>query len=152
MSKQQVFTIKDLPANITVTPDTKCDYCKQSICCTYVTQEIDAPKSMKDYDYLLWLISHRDVSVFKDDDGWFMSAANSCTHLLPNGNCGIYHTRPEICRTHSNESCEFDGPAEDDFKKFFDNYKTLDEFCRKKFKNWDARFEKWAKKKAKKKR
>ncbi|MGD8568953.1 MAG: YkgJ family cysteine cluster protein [Gammaproteobacteria bacterium] len=143
------FTIKDLPKKIKITPENKCDYCKHSICCTYVTQEIDAPRSMKDYDYLLWLVSHRDVSIFKDDDGWFLSAANPCLHLLPDGQCGIYETRPQICREHSNECCEFDGPAEEDYKKYFDSYEKLDEYCRKKFKKWDKRIKKWEKKRQK---
>lgn len=144
------FTIKNLPKGTKVTPENKCDYCKQSICCTYITQEIDAPKKMKDYDYLLWLVSHKNVSVFKDDDGWFLSAANPCEHLQSNGNCGIYHTRPQICRDHSNDCCEFDGPAEEDYLKYFNSYESLDTYCRKKFKNWDIRIEKWQKKKEEK--
>ena len=86
------------------------------------------------------------MSVFKDDDGWFLSAANECVHLQSNGNCGIYETRPQICREHSNDCCEFDGPAEEDYKKYFDSFESLDTYCRKKFKNWDARIEKWQKK------
>ena len=86
----EYFTIKDLPKKTKLTPANKCDYCKDSICCTYITQEIDAPRSMKDYDHLLWLISHRNVSVFKDDDGCFLSAANPCLHLQEYGGCGIY--------------------------------------------------------------
>jgi len=140
------FTIKDLPKHIKVTPENKCNHCKQSICCTYITQQIDTPRSIEDYDYLLWLVSHKDVSIFKDDDGWFLNSANPCIHLQDNGACGIYHKRPEICRSHSNDCCEFDGPAEEDYKKFFDSYEKLDKYCRKKFKKWDKRFKKWEKK------
>ena len=148
----QVLRIKDLPKGIKVTPETKCSHCKQSICCTYVTQQIDTPRSMQDYDYLLWLVSHQNISVFKDDDGWFLSASTPCVHLKENGHCRIYEKRPQICREHSNDSCEFDGPAEEDFDKYFDNYEKLDKYCRKKFKNWDKRFALWNKgdKKAKK--
>ncbi|MCI0504956.1 MAG: YkgJ family cysteine cluster protein [Gammaproteobacteria bacterium] len=142
----EFFTIKDLPKNIKVTPENKCTLCKHSICCTYVTQQLETPRSMMDYDYLLWLVSHRNVSVFQDDDGWFLSAANPCLHLQPDGGCGIYEKRPQICREHSNDCCEFDGPAEEDYKKYFDSYESLDKYCRKKFKKWDKRFKKREKK------
>ena len=147
------FTMKNLPKNIKVTTENKCDLCKDSICCTYVTQEIDKPKKMKDYDYLMWLVSHKDISVFQDDDGWFLSSASPCLHLQDNGNCGIYETRPQICREHSNDCCEFDGPAEEDFKKYFDSSESLDKFCRKKFgEKWDTRIEKWEKKREEKRK
>jgi Fe-S-cluster containining protein len=132
---------------IPVTTENKCDLCVQSICCTYITHQIDTPRSMEDFDYLLWQISHQDVSVFKDEDGWFLSVGTRCTHLLPNGMCGIYEKRPQICREHSNDCCEFDGPAEEDFDKYFNSFDSLDKFCRKKFKKWDKRFKKWNKSK-----
>ena len=137
-------------ANIKVTPENKCDLCTGSICCTYITHEIDKPKKMKEYDYLLWQVSHENIGVFKDDDGWFMSIKQSCTHLKADGGCGIYEVRPDICRDHSNDSCEFDGPAEEDFDLYFDGYESLDKYCREKFKNWDGRHEKWANKKKEK--
>ena len=43
---------------VKVTQENKCDLCTGSICCTYITHELDAPKSMKDFDYLLWQVSH----------------------------------------------------------------------------------------------
>ena len=137
-------------SKLKVTTENKCDLCTGSICCTYITHEIDKPKKMKDYDYILWQISHNNIAVFKDDDGWFLSIKQSCSHLKPDGGCGIYEVRPDICREHSNDSCEFDGPAEEDFDKYFDTYESLDTYCRKKFKNWDIRHEKWAEKKKKK--
>ena len=143
-------TIKDLPVHIEVTPENKCNYCTASICCTYVTQEIDSPRSMEDFDYIYWLVAHKDTSVFKDDDGWFINANNPCSYLKANGDCGIYETRPQICREHDNDSCEFDGPAEEDFELYFDSPEALDKYCRKRFKSWDKRFEKWYKPKKKK--
>lgn len=139
------------PFPVKVTSENKCDLCTGSICCTYITHELDAPKAMKDFDYLMWQVSHENVAVFKDEDGWFLSITQPCVHLLPDGGrCGIYETRPEICREHSNDCCEFDGPAEEDFDLYFDSYESLDKFCRKRFKKWDKRFEKWYGKKSKK--
>ena len=53
---------------------------------------------------------------YKDEDGWFLLINNPCRHLQPGGRCGIYETRPQICREHSNDGCEFEGPSgeEDD--------------------------------------
>jgi len=133
---------------VNITPQTKCNHCVQSICCTYITHQIDTPRSMEDFDYLLWQVSHENVALFKDDDGWFLSVSGRCAHLHANGMCGIYENRPQICREHSNDCCEFDGPAEEDFELYFSNYDALNNFCRNKFKQWDQRFKKWNKKTA----
>lgn len=132
---------------IPVTTENKCSLCVQSLCCTYITHQIDRPKSMEDFDYLIWQVSHDNVALFKDEDGWFLSIAGRCAHLMPGGLCGIYENRPQICRNHSNDCCEFDGPAEDDFDLYFNTFAALDSYCRKKFKNWDKRFGKWQKNK-----
>ncbi len=130
---------------IPVTTENKCDLCTGSLCCTYITHELTTPRSMEDFDYLLWQISHHDVSVFKDEDGWFLSVNTPCAHLASDGRCKIYSKRPQICREHSNDCCEYDGPAEEDFELYFPTYKVLDDYCRSRFKRWDGRFEKWAK-------
>ena len=132
---------------IKVTTENKCDLCVQSTCCTYITHQVDTPRTMEDFDYFLWQVSHDDVALFKDEDGWFLSVNTRCTHLKPNGMCGIYEVRPQICREHSNESCEFDGSAEEDFDKYFNSFESLDKYCRKRFKKWGKRFKKWNKKK-----
>lgn len=123
-----------------MTPETKCSFCPGSKCCNYITQRLDAPRSMEDFDLLLWQISHRDIQVYKDEDGWFLLVNTTCTHLQPDGRCGIYETRPQICRDYSNDFCEFDEPAEKHFELFFENYDALLRYCRKRFKRWDSRF------------
>ena len=130
----------------TLTPETKCGYCTRSICCTYVTQHIETPRSMDDFDTLLWQVSHENTEVYKDEEGWFLLANNPCTHLMPDGRCGIYEKRPLICREHDNEDCEFNAQAgEEDFELYFPSYESLDRYCRKRFKHWDQRFKKWEK-------
>lgn len=130
---------------ITVTTENKCGLCTASICCTYITHEIDTPRSLEDFDYILWQVSHADISVFKDEDGWYLSVDTRCQHMLADGRCNIYDYRPQICREHANDCCEFDGPAEEDFDLFFNSYESLDKYCRKRFKSWDKRFAKFAK-------
>ncbi len=126
--------------NIAVETENKCSLCRNSQCCTYITQQLDTPRSMAEFDTLLWQLSHRDVQAYKDEDGWFLLINNPCQHLLQGGGCAIYETRPQICRDHDNDYCEYDAPAEDGFELFFDGYESLLAYCRKRFKRWDQRF------------
>lgn len=124
--------------------DDKCDRCTNTTCCTYVTQQIDTPRSMEEYDTLLWQVSHGNTQIYKDEGDWYLLVYDRCTHILPGGRCGIYERRPQICRDHSNDDCEFNTPSShDDFDLLFTSYKELDDYCRKRFKTWDRRFEKW---------
>lgn len=134
---------------IAITAANKCSFCKGSTCCAYFTHQIDGPRSMEDFDLLLWQISHLNTQVYKDSDGWFLLVNNRCQHLLPGGRCGIYETRPQVCRDHTNDDCEFEGPCgADDFELFFPSYESLLAYCRKRFKNWERRFKKPETKKA----
>ena len=114
----------------------KCDLCTNSKCCTYITQQIDAPRSKYDFEILLWQVSHDSVGAYKDDDGWFVMFETRCQHLLGDGRCNIYDDRPTICRSHSNDYCEYDAPAEDGFDLYFPDYDALLKYCKKKFKRW----------------
>ena len=116
----------------------KCDLCTNSKCCTYVTQQIDTPKSKYDFEILLWQVSHDGVGAYKDDDGWFVMFEARCHHLQIDGRCGIYQDRPTICRSHSNDYCEYDAPAEDGFDLYFPDYDSLLRYCQKRFKRWST--------------
>ncbi len=123
----------------------KCGYCTNTTCCTYITQELDTPRSMEDFDTLLWQLSHENIQAYKDEGDWYLLVNNRCHHLQQDGRCGIYEIRPQICREYSNEDCEFNTPSgEDDFDLFFADYKSLDSYCRKRYKTWDRRWEKFA--------
>lgn len=121
--------------------DKKCSKCKKSICCNSINQPIPKPKSMEDFDHLLWQISHENINVFKDADGWFLLIETPCMHLLPGGVCGIYDTRPWVCREYDNDFCEFDESIEEASEYYFTKPKQLEKLARKKFKKWDRRFE-----------
>ena len=116
----------------------KCDLCTNSKCCTYVTQQIDIPRSKYDFEILLWQVSHSGVGAYKDDDGWFVMFESRCQHLLGDGRCNIYDDRPTICRSHSNDFCEYDAPAEDGFDLYFPGYGSLLIYCKKRFKRWST--------------
>ena len=97
---------------------------------------------MKDFDLLLWQISHKNIHIFKDEEGWFLLVLNECTHLLDDGRCGIYEVRPLICRDHTNDYCEYDVSIKDGSELYFSGYDDLNKYCRKRFKSWDKRFKK----------
>ncbi|MEW8046499.1 MAG: YkgJ family cysteine cluster protein [Candidatus Thiodiazotropha sp.] len=117
--------------------DGKCSRCLNSKCCTYTTEAIGvAPRSKADFEHLLWQVSHQGVEIYKDEDGWFLLFQGSCEHLGPEGACGIYDQRPQICRDYDNDWCEFDAPAENGFQLYFRNYAELLAYCKKRFKTW----------------
>lgn len=118
----------------------KCSLCEGSLCCNYITQAIATPRSMQDFDTLLWQLAHHQVQAYKDEGDWYLLIYSRCRYLQDNGRCGIYETRPQLCRNYSNDYCEYDGPAEEGFQLFFDGYESLLAYCRKRFKKWDTRF------------
>lgn len=123
------------PENIS--SDTKCGFCTNSKCCTYITQHIPTPRSKQDFEHMLWQISHRNVQFYKDSDGWFLLIDTACNHLLPDGKCGIYDERPRICRDYSNDYCEYDAPAENSFELYFNSYESLLKYCKERFRKWN---------------
>lgn len=137
---------KAIPIKVTSRQsENKCDLCTPSKCCTYITHAISTPRSVEDFDTLLWQLAHQDVQAYKDEGTWFLLFYTRCRFLHDDGRCQIYTTRPQVCRDYSNDYCEFDGPAEEGFELFFDTYEALLAYCRKRFKNWDNRFKKPAK-------
>ncbi len=121
--------------------DKKCSKCKKSICCNSINQKIPAPKTKEDFDHLIWQISHENINVFKDADGWFLHIETHCMHLQPGGICGIYDSRPWVCREYDNTFCEYDETIAEASEYFFTNPKQLEKLARKRFKKWDRRFE-----------
>lgn len=122
--------------NIKITTENKCSFCEGSKCCTYVTQPIDTPRSKDEFDYLLWQVSHENVAIYKSCNVWYMLIAGNCNHLLSDGRCGIYETRPRICRDHTNDFCEYDQDSLKDFDLYFPDYTSLLKYCKKRYKTW----------------
>ena len=97
-----------------------------ALCCTYMALEIDNPSTNTEYDYLVWYLYHEGVSVFVDWEGdWYLKFESRCTHLTPNGMCGVYEDRPAICRDFSFLECERNNPEEPPDKWLFE---TADAF------------------------
>ncbi|WP_246075733.1 YkgJ family cysteine cluster protein [Aliikangiella marina] len=133
---------KKMPKPKGMNAENKCSYCSQSKCCQYSTVEVETPRSIRDFDNLVWHVSHLNTHLFKDTDGWYLVFYAQCQHLEPNGNCGIYEKRPFICREHTNDHCEYDMDIKAGAELYFMDYEELDNYCAKRFKNWHKRFEK----------
>jgi Fe-S-cluster containining protein len=123
--------------DIEITAENKCGFCNGAKCCTYFTQKVETPRSKYDFEHLLWQISHANTQVYQDEDGWYLMFRSICTHLQNDGRCGIYDTRPEICRAYDNDYCEYDEPPEKNFKRFFADYDALHTYCKKRFRKWE---------------
>jgi len=117
--------------------DNKCSFCGPTKCCQYITQKIPAPRSKKDFDHLLWQVSHEKVEIFKDSSGWYLLFETTCTNLQLDGGCRIYESRPSVCRNYSVKNCEFDGAPNRGWELHFIDHSSLLEYCKNRFKHWE---------------
>lgn len=58
---------------------------------------------------------HERATVFKEDDDWYLLVHTTCRHLRDDYRCGIYETRPQICREYSTKDCEYEDDWTYDF-------------------------------------
>jgi len=125
-----------LPATV---PASKCRTCKGA-CCRYITMHMPTPGTINEFDGLMWQISHENIQIFKDSDGWHLLIYTPCTHLEKSGKCAIYNERPNVCREHPADVCEYDESIADSASLYFRNAAELDVYCTKRFKGWKKRF------------
>lgn len=89
-----------------------------ALCCSYIAVAIDGPDSVRAATEILWHLYHDHVSVYRDaDDEWMVQFETRCRHLLSDNKCAIYETRPPICRTYSEQTCEVN--ADDEGMSFY---------------------------------
>ena len=103
-----------------------CQHCTAK-CCRYFALPIDAPKIMKDFEYFRWYLIHGRISIFVDGETWYLMVHNVCDHLQEDNRCGIYQTRPEICREYTTDDCEYDGDGQYDM--LFESAEQIAEFA-----------------------
>jgi uncharacterized protein len=84
-----------------------CKYCTAK-CCRYFALPMDTPESEQDFDFIRWYLLHDRASVFLEDGVWYLLVHTECRHLQPDNRCGIYLTRPQICRDYSTVGCEYE--------------------------------------------
>ena len=95
-----------------------------ALCCHYVSTEIDPPSSDRDVQNIRWYLMHADVRIFIDEGGiWYLQFMSRCRYLGEDNLCQIYETRPQMCREHSVDDCEWHGDY--DFEHHFKSYDQL---------------------------
>lgn len=100
-----------------------CDKCA-ALCCRYIALPIDNPDCAKDYDNIRWYLIHQNIVVFIEKKQWFIGILNRCKHLQDDNRCGIYETRPRICRSYSTDNCDYHG-GEYDYERLFTSAEDL---------------------------
>lgn len=102
-----------------------CDHCTAK-CCKYFALAIDEPTEAGDFDFIRWYLLHDRAAVFVEDGSWYLLVHTTCKHLRDDHRCGIYETRPQICRDYSTDVCEF----EDDwvYDKYLETPEQVEEY------------------------
>ena len=107
-----------------------CDYCVAK-CCRYFALPLDTPKRRKDFDTLRWFLPHKNTAIFVEEKAWYLLVNSECRELQPDRRCGIYETRPQICRDYSTVDCEYD----DDwtYELYFETPEQVEEYAEARF-------------------
>jgi Fe-S-cluster containining protein len=103
-----------------------CQYCTAK-CCRYFALPIETPTELKDFEYIRWYLLHDRASVFTEDDTWYLLVHTVCKHLQPDNRCGIYETRPPICREYSTKNCEYEDHWT--YERYFETPEQVHEYA-----------------------
>ena len=87
-------------------PGILCEHCTAA-CCRYIALPIDTPETQADFDDVRWFLIHERVSVFVEDGDWYIAFDTPCRHLQADHRCGVYATRPKVCRAYSTDECDY---------------------------------------------
>ena len=98
----------------------------QSVYRSFGYSPIDTPTERQDFDYIRWYLLHEASSVFVDEGTWYLIVHSRCRHLQSDNRCGIYETRPQICRDYTTKDCEYD----DDwvYEQYFETPEQVEEY------------------------
>jgi Fe-S-cluster containining protein len=104
-----------------------CDQCS-ALCCRYFVLEIDTPETRSEFDNIRWYLVHENVFVFIEKKKWYLGIYSRCKHLGDDNRCGIYATRPRICREYSTENCDYHG-GDYNWSKLFSSAEQLQAYA-----------------------
>lgn len=85
-----------------------CEHCTGE-CCKYIALPIDEPETKRDFDDMRWYLMHGGITLFVEDGDWYIQFRSTCRHLQEDHRCGIYETRPQICREYKAHECDYAG-------------------------------------------
>ena len=74
-----------------------------------------------------WFLLHERASVFREGKTWYLLVHTVCRHLQDNNMCGIYETRPQVCRDYSTKDCEYEDDWTYDF--YLERPEQVAEYC-----------------------
>jgi Fe-S-cluster containining protein len=100
-----------------------CPEACRAICCRYIVKKIEPPRTRLDWDELYWFLCHDKVSVYIEERKWYLLVNVPCMHLTRNSRCRVYPNRPDVCRMHEAENCEYTGEL--DFQVFMERPEDL---------------------------
>ena len=127
MNQPRLMRREDVPVG-----DSLCDHCTAK-CCRYFALPIEEPSDYADFEYLRWYLLHGRASVFVEEDTWYLLVHTVCKHLKEDNRCGIYETRPQICRDYTTENCEFDDHYT--YDRYFETPEQVAEYSEAAFAN-----------------
>lgn len=113
-------------------PGILCEHCSGH-CCRYIALPIETPTERSDFDDIRWYLLHESISVFVEDGEWYINIMTNCRHLRADFLCGIYETRPRICREYSTDACDYHS-GDYGWQQHFTCPEHLDEYVRLHFK------------------
>jgi uncharacterized protein len=102
-----------------------CSHCIAK-CCRYFALPLDEPADQEDFEFIRWFLLHDQATVFTEEGTWYLLVHTTCKHLQPDNRCGIYNTRPQVCRDYSTKDCEY----EDDwvYDHYFETSEQVEEY------------------------
>ena len=102
-----------------------CEYCTAK-CCRYFALPLETPTTREEFEYIRWFLLHEHATVFTEDGDWYVCVHTVCKHLQDDHRCGIYETRPQICREYTTKECEY----EDDwvYDQYFETCEQVEEY------------------------
>lgn len=105
-----------------------CDQCA-ALCCRYFALPIENPRTRRQYDDVRWYLLHENVVIFIQKKQWYLGVMTRCKQLQADNRCGIYETRPNICRSYSTRNCDYHGD-EYDHDELFTSGEQLMKYAR----------------------
>lgn len=114
-----------------------CEGCDK--CCRYIAIEIDKPTTKAEYQNIIWMLIHKDVSAYIGfDNHWYLEFQTPCLKLNAKGLCSDYDNRPDICREYDQEECPkySKGSAE---KVSFRSAEDFKKYLKSKGKSWERK-------------
>ncbi|HRU06470.1 MAG TPA: YkgJ family cysteine cluster protein [Candidatus Brocadiia bacterium] len=79
-------------------------------CCRYVTVHIESPaKNKVNRDEARWFLLHKGLSLLREKKQWYLQIDTACKALTADHRCGVYDTRPSVCRDYAHEGCDYHG-------------------------------------------